>query len=62
MKKIIGLLLLTAQLCFAQTYPLKAITVIAVGKQAHSSQLKSDALREREESPRTRKPLSEITL
>ncbi len=41
---------------------LKAITVIAVGKQAHSSQLKSDALREREESPRTRKPLSEITL
>ena len=28
MKKIIGLLLLTAQLCFAQTYPLKAITVV----------------------------------
>ena len=37
------------------------VVVIAVGKQAVSSELTSDTLREREESPRSRKSLAEIT-
>jgi len=36
--------------------------VIAVGKQAPSSELKSDVLKDREESPRSRKSLGEITV
>ncbi len=41
---------------------LKPVVVIALGKQAASSALKSDQLKEREESPRTRKALSEIII
>ena len=40
----------------------KPVVVIAVGKQAPSSDLKSDVLKQREESPRSRKSLGEITL
>jgi len=41
---------------------LRPIVVIAIGKQAASSALTSDVLREREESPRSRKSIAEITL
>jgi nitroreductase len=47
---------------FALSDSLKPVVVIALGKQAASSALTSDVLKEREESPRTRKALSEITL
>lgn len=41
---------------------LRPVVVVAVGKQAPSSALSSDALRDREESPRSRKSIAEITL
>ena len=40
----------------------RPIVVIAVGKQAPSTALTNEALREREESPRSRKSIAEITL
>jgi nitroreductase len=47
---------------FGATEALLPIVVIAVGKQAASSALTTDVLREREESPRSRKSIAEITL
>ena len=47
---------------FALPDSLKPVVVIALGKQAASSALTSDVLKEREESPRTRKALSEIII
>ena len=47
---------------FALSDSLKPVVVIALGKQAASSALTSDVLKEREESPRTRKALSEIII
>jgi len=41
---------------------LRPIVIIAIGKQAASSALSSDVLRDREESPRSRKSIAEITL
>jgi len=47
---------------FSMPASLRPIVVIAIGKQAASSALTSDVLREREESPRSRKSIAEITL
>jgi len=47
---------------FEMPASLRPIVIIAIGKQAASSALSSDVLKEREESPRSRKSIAEITL
>jgi nitroreductase len=47
---------------FEMPESLRPIVIVAIGKQAASSALSSDILRDREESPRSRKSIAEITL
>jgi len=47
---------------FEMPISLRPIVIIAIGKQAASSALSSDVLRDREESPRSRKSIADITL
>ena len=47
---------------FEMPISLRPVVIIAIGKQAASSALSSDVLRDREESPRSRKSIADITL